>query len=290
MNKNYALVLGSGGANSSAYIGVCRHLEEIGILPRRTKHVVGCSGGAVVGLLVCCGYTWREMIGVCLDMEAALRYDCVLGAYNSMGIDSMDGIREVLGAMTPESNITLKRLHDLTGVRFTCYATNLCTRKLYAFDSVDTPDVLVVDAVCASMCVPFVFAPVVVDDAMFLDGAVLCALPPRPPGADIVISAKTIGPPPPALTVNMPSNAMDLAKQLVSIMVTLSNEATTNALTTNDDVKNAQPKTLFQIDIPVEDDGIFMAEGTFLSVDEDHIAKQIHKGYVKAREVVTNLA
>jgi predicted acylesterase/phospholipase RssA len=206
-----------------------------------------------------------------------------------MGIDSMDGIREVLHSAVERhkksGDLTMKELHDVTGTRFTCYATNLCTRTLHKFDSFDTPHVPVVDAVCASMCVPFVFTPVVVDDAMFLDGAVMCALPPNPPGATHVISAKTVGPPSHVeLTNNKPSNAVDLAKQLVSIMVTLSNDATTHALMEGNDSDSKRRHD--HIDIPVDDDGIFVADGRFLSVDEKHVAKLIHRGYVRAREVL----
>lgn len=288
MNDNI-IIFGSGGVNSAAYVGVCRHLEEINILPDRVKHVVGCSGGALVGLLVCCKYTWKDMIRVCLELDASVRFDCFLGAYETMGIDSMDGIREVL-ARSCASLKTMKDVYDNTGVRFTCYATNICTGKLHKFDSLDTPDVSIVDAVCASMCVPFVFSPVVIGDAMFIDGAVLCAMPPNPFRSDDdsvrVISAKTVGPTNDVVgSVSMPSNAVELAKQLVSIMLTIANEATamTMAMTQQDDDDDDDKSC--HIDIHVDDDGIFLADGTFLSIDEPRIAKLIHTGYRKAKEV-----
>lgn len=285
-NSSVALVLGSGGVNSTSYIGVCKYLEEVGIVPGRIKHVVGCSGGAVVGMLVCCGYKWREMVKVCLDMDAAMRFDCFLGAFDNMGIDSMDGIRDVLeGAVVAKHSkkMTLKELQDATGIRFTCYATNLLDRTLHAFDSQDTPDVPVVHAVCASMCVPFVFAPVIIGNGMFLDGAIVCAMPPNPIGDySLVVRAKTHGPTSvPLPSTEKPKNALELARSLVNIMVTLSNEASSLSV---DDASNERKDII----IPVDDDGIFVVGGSFMSIDEKRIVHLIHKGYVHAKSVLGN--
>lgn len=217
--RNVTVVFGSGGINSAAYIGACYRLKELGVVLQQCSddsgynndsvvEVVGCSGGAIIGFMLCLGCDWKQMLDVSHQIHRAIQYDKAINVYTSMGLDSMTGIREVLksvlrtsvaatttattaaastttaaastaaagGAHDP-SAITMRRFADITGKRFKCCATNVSRGELAIFGPAESPDVSLLDAVTASACIPFVFAPINIGGELFVDGAMMDSFP-----------------------------------------------------------------------------------------------------------------
>ena len=57
---------------------------------------------------------------------------------------------------------------------------NLETQSLHLFSPEETPNVLVADAIAASICLPIIFPPWIVDGARFVDGGIVSNLPAWP--------------------------------------------------------------------------------------------------------------
>jgi NTE family protein len=155
------LALGGGAARGLAHIGVLQELEAAGVV---VTHVAGCSFGAVVGAAYVCG-TLSELE----ERARAFRRSELIG-YADVAFSG--------GAV--RGDVLLGRLQCLTrGLRFeelpvpfAVVATDLET---------GSPVVLragpVAEAVRASMSVPGLLAPAVIDGRVLVDGGLVELVP-----------------------------------------------------------------------------------------------------------------
>ena len=174
--KKVGLCLGSGGARGLAHVGVLQVLEENGIVP---DIISGCSAGAIFGSIYAAGtnlYLLEKYLGT---VDATTIID--LGIPNQGGFLSGDKIEEVVMTLT----------HDLsfheTRIPFVCIATDLMTGEMRVFEEGKLHR-----AVRASMAVPGVFSPALIDGHYYVDGGVIEELPVdvlRARGADVVITS-----------------------------------------------------------------------------------------------------
>ena len=174
--KKVGLCLGSGGARGLAHVGVLQVLEENGIIP---DIISGCSAGAIFGSIYAAGtnlYLLEKYLGT---VEARSIID--LGIPLNGGFLSGDRIEELVLTLT----------HDLsfgeTKIPFVCIATDLMSGEMKVFEEGKLHR-----AVRASMAVPGVFTPAIIDDRYYVDGGVIEELPVdvlRERGADMVITS-----------------------------------------------------------------------------------------------------
>ena len=174
--KKVGLCLGSGGARGLAHVGVLQVLEENGIVP---DVISGCSAGAIFGAIYAAGtnlYLLEKYLGT---VDAKTIID--LGIPIQGGFLSGDKIEEVVMTLT----------HDLsfgeTRIPFLCIATDLVSGEMKVFQEGKLHK-----AVRASMAVPGVFTPVLIDGHYYVDGGVVEELPVdvlRAQGADVVITS-----------------------------------------------------------------------------------------------------
>ena len=191
-----ALALGSGGARGYAHIGVIEELRERG---HEIVGVAGSSMGALVGALQAADkldeYTaWASS----LTQRAVLRLlDPSLTASGVLRAEKIiDVVREILGDITIES----------LPIPFTSVATDLIAGK-----SVWLQRGPVDDAIRASIAIPGVIAPHLLDGRLLADGGILDPIPMAPiaaVNADITIAISlngdtpgTRGEPEPRVTV-----------------------------------------------------------------------------------------
>jgi NTE family protein len=157
-------------------VGVLQVLEENGIVP---DVISGCSAGAIFGAIYAAGtnlYLLEKYLGT---VDAKTIID--LGIPIQGGFLSGDKIEEVVMTLT----------HDLsfgeTRIPFLCIATDLVSGEMKVFQEGKLHK-----AVRASMAVPGVFTPVLIDGHYYVDGGVVEELPVdvlRAQGADVVITS-----------------------------------------------------------------------------------------------------
>ncbi len=182
------LVLSGGSARGFAHIGVLKYLEKLGIRP---DYIAGTSMGSIVGSLYALGYSADEIEGIvaCQDwdyiisnkvkypnMAMSLKPDA--GKYFvefSLKNKSFELPAAIIGGQHitemidyyeawqsfPETDFS--RLP----IPFFCVAVNLSNGKMKVFTEGYLPE-----AVRASMAIPSVFTPEVIDGIPYIDGGV----------------------------------------------------------------------------------------------------------------------
>ena len=206
------IAFSGGGARGFAHIGVLKVLEEVGM---PIDYVSGTSMGSIVGGLYACGYTtaeieslavytdWDEMFSDTVGRrKLAMAYKFWDARY-ATSFPLRRGLPELPSGLIAGQKIT-KLLDRLTlhvqdvekftelPTPFVCLATDIENGEAVVRDHGD-----LANAIRASMAIPTVFTPVVVDDRLLVDGGVARNLPAkdvRDLGADIVIGIDSSSP------------------------------------------------------------------------------------------------
>ncbi|HPQ21142.1 MAG TPA: patatin-like phospholipase family protein [Saprospiraceae bacterium] len=202
-----ALVLSGGGAKGFVHIPVLQTLDSLGIVP---DIIIGTSMGSIVGGLYAMGYSgddiynmasqvnWNELFseGVSLRdvaVEEKSEYEEYLtelninhGRFKTSNYLLNDFNLMNLFEKLTVSTYSLKNFDELN-IPFRSVTTNIVTGKEFVIDKGS-----LAVAMRASMSIPALFDPVVLDDKILLDGGVLNNFPTdiaKKWGADIIIGS-----------------------------------------------------------------------------------------------------
>ncbi|WP_462318004.1 patatin-like phospholipase family protein [Marinilabilia sp.] len=199
------LVLSGGGAKGLAHIGVLKVLEEEGIVP---DYITGTSMGSIIGGLYAIGYSSQELDSI----VRSVKWDNLLtdkiplnsvsphekNDYNRYQVEftiTKDGfdipsglvrgqqISELISSLS--WHVADSDSFDDLPIPFRCVAADLISGKQFVFEKGD-----LTTALRASMSIPTVFSPVILDSMLLVDGGVLNNYPVkicRDMGADIII-------------------------------------------------------------------------------------------------------
>ena len=176
-----ALALGSGGARGYAHIGVIEVLEERGF---EIVSIAGSSMGALVGGLQAAGTLepYTEWVRSLRQRDVVRLLDVSLSAPGAIRAEKiLARVRELLGGALIE---------DLP-VSFTAVATDLLARKEVWFQK-GRVDV----AIRASIAIPTVITPVMLNGRLLADGALTNPLPIAPTAsaqADLTVAVSVAG-------------------------------------------------------------------------------------------------
>lgn len=181
MAKRVALALGSGGARGYAHIGVINELRSRGY---EVVGVAGSSMGALVGGLFAAG-SLEEFTewSTTLTQRAVLRLldPSITAAGVFRAGRFLDAVREILGEVTIEQ----------LPIPYTAVTTDLLAGK-----SVWLQRGLLTEAIRASIAIPGVIAPHVLDGRLLADGGILDPLPMAPiasANADLTVAVSVSG-------------------------------------------------------------------------------------------------
>jgi NTE family protein len=155
-----SLALGGGAARGLAHIGVLKVLAEEGI---PVRGVAGTSAGGVAGAFLCAGRDWRWM----LAQARRLRWsDLVQPVVPRMGLLGTERLERLLDRL-----LGVQRFEDL-GLPFAAIAVDITTGEEVVLRTGP-----LAPAIRASCSVPGIFAPVVIDERLLVDGGLLNDVP-----------------------------------------------------------------------------------------------------------------
>lgn len=204
------LVLSGGGAKGLAHIGVLNVLEKAGIVP---DFITGTSMGSIVGGLYSIGYTAEELSvlnrsvnwpvllsdivplrNVALDEKRDYNRYLIELPIRKRRIMLPSGVLEGQNLALLLSGLTWRAAgidsFDLFPHPYRCIGTEIINGQIIEFTTGD-----LASAMRASMAIPSVFSPVVMDSArVIVDGGVLRNFPvdeAKNMGADIIIGVYT---------------------------------------------------------------------------------------------------
>ncbi len=209
------VVLSGGGAKGIAHIGILEKLEEAGV---RIDYITGTSMGALIGSLYSIGYTtdqlkeiahsssWEEMFTEGPDRQLISNYQREFYNRTIASFPIRDNILDLPFGLISGQNIytLLSRLmwpvysinnFDDFPIPFGTVATDLETGENVTLRSGHLPD-----AVRASISIPSLMRPHVIDDRAFIDGGLSKNMPVdevREMGANYVISVNVAAKPQP---------------------------------------------------------------------------------------------
>lgn len=199
------LVLSGGGAKGLAHIGVIKAMEEAGLYP---DYITGTSMGSIIGALYAVGYSADEIkeIGLNINWDQILTNEVPL---NKIAIEEKPYYGRFITELPirdgkvglpqgvidgQELTLLLNRLtrsahgvsdfHKLP-IPFECMGADVETGNLVVLDHGSLPQ-----AMRASMAIPTIFTPVLIDNKLLVDGGLVRNFPVqqvRDMGADIVI-------------------------------------------------------------------------------------------------------
>jgi NTE family protein len=285
------LVMGGGGAKGASHIGVLKYLEELEI---PIDYVAGTSMGSIMAGLYAMGYTPGEMEGIIANMNwdeyignkidrSMMSYEMrkrrtttlinVPFSLESLMNRNSNGsfVNELPSAYVNNSSL-VNLFNDLCvgyqenmdfnelPIPFACVATDLVTG-----DEVVLRSGNVSTAIRASMAIPGVFSPVVIDDMVLVDGGLVNNFPAdvlRIMGADIIIGVE--------ITKDKRFTVNDL-KSLPQLMSRL--------LANTTSAKRTENRDLCDVYIVPDVSGYGM-----LSFNAEAIDTLVNRGYRKAQE------
>ncbi len=178
------LALGSGGARGLAHIGVLQILKRKNI---RFDYLAGTSMGAVIGALYASGMEPEEIEEEALKIDKRQARMLFRPSLTISGLTDGKNITNLLKKYIGE-----KKFSDLR-IPFACIAT-----EFYEGKDITLNEGSVVEAVRASLSIPILVKPHVLNNMIFMDGGISNPVPVdtvRRMGADVTIAVNVINNP-----------------------------------------------------------------------------------------------
>jgi NTE family protein len=178
------MYLCGGGINVIAHIGVLKELQRRFML-RNVREWIGVSAGALMALCLVIGFTLVEIeqVYIKFDFTNISDIDSAPGWIINYGMDTGNKLRKLIEACLHikgiSETVTFKELYDLYRISYRIFVTDLHDAKLIQFSAIDTPDRCIVEAVQASMSIPYYFQPVIdsTNSHILMDGGVISNYP-----------------------------------------------------------------------------------------------------------------
>jgi NTE family protein len=195
--KTFGLALGGGGARGLAHISVLEAIDDLNLRP---VAIAGTSIGALIGAAYAAGMTGkairRHVIALAHDRTDVFRrlIAARAGTFANLfavgfGSATLIDAEKFCGQFMPE---TLPELFDGLQIPLTVMASDLYRRRQVAFSAGSLRP-----ALAASIALPSVMRPVVIDDKVLVDGGATNPLPfdQLRGQADIVVAVDISGEP-----------------------------------------------------------------------------------------------
>lgn len=215
-----ALVLAGGGSKGLSHIGLLQALDSLGIRP---DLIVGTSMGAIIGAMYASGESAREIEA----RVRSARLDLMIRDYEPMVSSSLGGLKPLavwerettkwviqtgtvregevsarLSRIALRANLMARGDFDRLPVPFRAVATDLDDRSVVAIGTGD-----LARALRASMALPLLLRPVVIDGRTLVDGGLSSNVPvgvARAMGAERIIVSTIASPKPDAAAFEDP--------------------------------------------------------------------------------------
>jgi NTE family protein len=160
---NIGLVLSGGGARGLAHIGAIKALNEAGIFP---EVISGVSAGAIAATLIADGHKPDEILKMFNQAKLSKIVELILP---KKGLLKMTGLIKIIS-----QNLRASVFEDLS-IPIYIGATDLNNGKTVYFSKGD-----LLKPVVASATIPVMFAPMKIENIMYVDGGVLNNFPIEP--------------------------------------------------------------------------------------------------------------
>jgi NTE family protein len=181
------LVFEGGGVKGIAYAGALQVFEQKGILAQ-IKGVAGTSAGAITACLLSLRYTAADITTLVnqVDFGTFADHENVFKKYHYYGLHPgdtfLDWLKTQIKGKGLSENATFADFQNAGCRTLKVYACDINARQIQEFSFGETPNVIVAEAVRASMSIPLYFnawqfPSGVPNDHLFVDGGMVYNYP-----------------------------------------------------------------------------------------------------------------
>ncbi len=165
------LCIGGGGIDGISFIGALEYIHQNKLLD--LKRFYGCSIGSLIGILYISGFSPTRILSTIINLDATrfVKYDFSNINTNNSLLDNK-ALVTLINNLDEHKDITIKQFSDKYGVDINIYATNINTDEYTSFNKENFPEIILKDAILASMSVPFIFPPVKIRENYYIDGCI----------------------------------------------------------------------------------------------------------------------
>jgi len=172
------LVFSGNALRSLCLCGVLRYLYCYN-LDTQIRDVAGTSMGALFCFAFALKIPIEELESILYNLSknpklTKFNSSSFINIINSYGLgsshDYLDVFREYLQKKYNQNDITFLELSKKTGINLYVSTTCINNYKNKIFNVNETPDISVIDAIAASMCIPILSKPVKIGDDYYIDG------------------------------------------------------------------------------------------------------------------------
>lgn len=173
--------LSGGSVKGISYVGVIKFLEEKLVI-KNIKNLSGTSVGSLFCMLICMGYTSKELEKISLNVDFSLLEDININLlFENYGIDSSIKIQKILKFFIEhkgfDPNITFIDLFNKTDKSLYIATCRLSDYSLYVFNKDTTPHFPVYMACIYSMNIPLIWVAQSNENQYYIDGCFVRNLP-----------------------------------------------------------------------------------------------------------------
>jgi predicted acylesterase/phospholipase RssA len=183
-----AIALSGGGVRVMAALGHMCRMEKDGKLCD-LRVMAASSSGVIPVLMYAAGFTFREMYKKLRSPPDALLSVLQRGTWRQAmsflshwgvtdGSELRSYLQDLLEEKTGKRNMSMIELCKRRNIHMLFVAACYDRRTTHVFSS-KVDDVDVVEAALASMCFPFMMAPILIDGHRYVDGGLMCNYPLR---------------------------------------------------------------------------------------------------------------
>lgn len=168
--KKY-LILGPGGMGYFALLGILKYIGDERL--QNIQEFAGSSAGSILAVLLGMGWSVDKIIEMSFSMNVGehMKYSIrgIIADYGLIGHASIKSELITILGCDPTFKEVEKKIH---------IAAFCVDRSTTVYFSQDThPDMSVLDAVCMSISVPFLFSAFKYDDHLYVDGGLVESIP-----------------------------------------------------------------------------------------------------------------
>lgn len=163
------LFIGGGGFDGFKFLGVLEYIHKNELLDLKT--IYGCSIGAYISVMYALFRNPTRILEymLSLDPKEIARIDIrnITKTYSILDSGVLDALLEGL-ELADET--TLQDFYKKTDIHVNIYVTNVDRNEYQILNDTLTPNIKLKDAIKASMSIPFLFPPVIINDETYIDG------------------------------------------------------------------------------------------------------------------------
>ena len=232
--QNFSLVLSGGGALGIAHLGVLEDLEKLDLTP---SEIIGTSMGGIIGAGIAIGMKEKEIYE--LIKEFSNVFNWIKFSLSGNAIIKTDKISKIFYSIFGD-----KKIKD-TKIPLKIIATNLHTTESQVFTKDD--NVLIKDALLATMAIPGIFEEMIIDGEIYVDGFLTQNLGVKEAVFDNILAVDVLGKN--SFSTDLPQNTlktknvMDMFEKSLRILIYNQTKHAINLLEKNKKLILLEPKT-----------------------------------------------